>query len=386
MTELRVVLDKYSFLEGPRWHEGRLSISDFYTHRVVSCDEPAATRGWRRRCRPNRPGWAGCRTVGCWSSRCATTPCCAGSRTVGWPCTPSSRSTPPGMLNDMVVDARGRAWVGNFGFDLMAGGAARGPAGPHPRRRHHGVAASRCTSRTARDQRPAPWSWPRRWATGSARSTSTPRAGSRTGGTGRCSAPLPRDRRRRRRARSAERGPGRDLRLDAEGAHVGRRRAGQPSAAGPPGRRDRGRGLHRGHRGLRHGPRRDRRPHPVPVHRTRLRRARAPAHPGGPPCWPPGSRCRRPERYEHLLAELTSSLPEERDRDQHRASADRGGRGCRCSTGCAGCARSSPSGATATGSGTCSGMPTSRRSPGTRPPSPTTPAGSTRRPGRPSAA
>ena len=33
--------------------------------------------------------------------------------------------------------------------------------------------------------------------------------------------------------------------------------------------------------------------------------------PGRPPCWPPGSRCRRPERYEHLLAELTSSLPEE---------------------------------------------------------------------------
>ena len=39
MTELRVVLDKYSYLEGPRWHEGRLWISDFYTHRVVSCDE-----------------------------------------------------------------------------------------------------------------------------------------------------------------------------------------------------------------------------------------------------------------------------------------------------------------------------------------------------------
>ena len=27
-----------------------------------------------------------------------------------------------GHLNDMVVDAPGRAYVGNFGFDLMAGG------------------------------------------------------------------------------------------------------------------------------------------------------------------------------------------------------------------------------------------------------------------------
>jgi sugar lactone lactonase YvrE len=30
-----------------------------------------------------------------------------------------------GVLNDMVVDDRGRAWVGNFGFDLMGGGSLR---------------------------------------------------------------------------------------------------------------------------------------------------------------------------------------------------------------------------------------------------------------------
>ena len=27
-----------------------------------------------------------------------------------------------GHLNDMVVDQRGRAWIGNFGYDLMGGG------------------------------------------------------------------------------------------------------------------------------------------------------------------------------------------------------------------------------------------------------------------------
>src|SRR5215212_1176392 len=33
-----------------------------------------------------------------------------------------------GLLNDMVVDSRGRTWVGNFGFDLMA----EAPIAPAP--------------------------------------------------------------------------------------------------------------------------------------------------------------------------------------------------------------------------------------------------------------
>lgn len=28
----------------------------------------------------------------------------------------------PAQLNDMIVDARGRCWIGQFGFDLMNGG------------------------------------------------------------------------------------------------------------------------------------------------------------------------------------------------------------------------------------------------------------------------
>jgi hypothetical protein len=41
-----VVLEGYSYLECPRWHEGRLWVSDFYTHRVLATDGgvfPAAT-------------------------------------------------------------------------------------------------------------------------------------------------------------------------------------------------------------------------------------------------------------------------------------------------------------------------------------------------------
>ena len=36
--EPSVVLEGYSYLECPRWHEGRLWVSDFYTHRVLATD------------------------------------------------------------------------------------------------------------------------------------------------------------------------------------------------------------------------------------------------------------------------------------------------------------------------------------------------------------
>jgi sugar lactone lactonase YvrE len=35
-SEPNVVLEGYTFLEGPRWHEGRIWVSDFYTGQVVS--------------------------------------------------------------------------------------------------------------------------------------------------------------------------------------------------------------------------------------------------------------------------------------------------------------------------------------------------------------
>ena len=46
-----------------------------------------------------------------------------------------------GHFNDMVVDAEGRAYVGNFGFDLMGGGS------PRPRRCSGSTPTARCTWR-----------------------------------------------------------------------------------------------------------------------------------------------------------------------------------------------------------------------------------------------
>src|SRR5205085_2862653 len=39
MREISTVLSDLSYLECPRWHEGRIWVSDFYTHQVLSARE-----------------------------------------------------------------------------------------------------------------------------------------------------------------------------------------------------------------------------------------------------------------------------------------------------------------------------------------------------------
>jgi sugar lactone lactonase YvrE len=116
------------FGEGPRWHDGRLWFSDFYAHAVKSIDaaghiavelaldDQPSGLGWM----PNgdllvvsmikrqvlRRGADGKVALHADLGHIAT-----------WHC------------NDMVVDAHGRAYVGNFGFDLDAAMADRGVEG-----------------------------------------------------------------------------------------------------------------------------------------------------------------------------------------------------------------------------------------------------------------
>jgi len=73
------------------------------------------------KCRISRPGWGGCPTAGCWLSRCATVDCCA-SREARL-LLQRILCTGPAIVQRHAVDAQGRAYIGNFGFDLPAGAA-----------------------------------------------------------------------------------------------------------------------------------------------------------------------------------------------------------------------------------------------------------------------
>lgn len=123
------------FGEGPRWHDDRLWFSDFYAHRVCSVSLDGYLRvELELEGRPSGLGWMpdGSLLVVRMELRQV------------WRKWPDGRfelhadlaEHSTFLCNDMVVDARGRAYVGNFGFDLDAEIRARGPESviaDHPR-------------------------------------------------------------------------------------------------------------------------------------------------------------------------------------------------------------------------------------------------------------
>jgi sugar lactone lactonase YvrE len=120
--EFTTVVDGLSFSECPRWHEGRLWFADFYTHRVCSTAEDGGDFRVEAEVggQPSGLGWLPDGRLLVVSMRDARL----------------LRREPDGTLvthadlsghvqghpNDMVVDSRSRAFVGEFGFDLMGGG------------------------------------------------------------------------------------------------------------------------------------------------------------------------------------------------------------------------------------------------------------------------
>lgn len=119
--DIRTVIDGLSFTECPRWHDGRLWFVDFYTHRVLS----AAENGSELRTEaevPEQPsglGWLPDGRMLVVSQRDQRILCRESDGTLTTHADLSEVVS--SQLNDMIVDASGRAWVGNFGFDLMGG-------------------------------------------------------------------------------------------------------------------------------------------------------------------------------------------------------------------------------------------------------------------------
>jgi sugar lactone lactonase YvrE len=119
---IRTVLDGMSYLEGPRWHAGRLYVSDFYTGDVVAVDLDGGADPETVVNVPAQPSGLGWMPDGSMLVVSMRDRRVLRVRDGGAPEVHADLSElAPWHLNDMVVDSQGRAYVGNFGFDLMSG-------------------------------------------------------------------------------------------------------------------------------------------------------------------------------------------------------------------------------------------------------------------------
>jgi sugar lactone lactonase YvrE len=123
VREFTTLVGGLSFTECPRWRDGRLYFSDFYTHRVlaVSMDGKAVTFAHV----PQQPSGLGFLPDGRLLIVSMRDRKVLRREADGSLVTHADLSKlAPWYLNDMLVDHDGRAWVGNFGFDLMGGAPA----------------------------------------------------------------------------------------------------------------------------------------------------------------------------------------------------------------------------------------------------------------------
>ena len=110
-----------SYFECPRWHDGRWWVSDFYRRAVFTYDRDGREgQVMEVEAQPSGLGWLpdGDLLVVSMKDRRVLRRAPDGSVAVH---TDVGKLT-TGHLIDMVVDRQGRAYVGDFGFDLMGGG------------------------------------------------------------------------------------------------------------------------------------------------------------------------------------------------------------------------------------------------------------------------
>lgn len=113
------------FGEGPRWHDGRLWYSDFYAHAISSVGSGGDTRvevQLNNGAQPSGLGWLPDGRLIFVSMLDRRLVRREADGTLVTHADLSSIAT--WHCNDMVVDASGRAYVGNFGFDIESAFAA----------------------------------------------------------------------------------------------------------------------------------------------------------------------------------------------------------------------------------------------------------------------
>lgn len=118
--ELTTIADGFTYLEGPRWHDGELWFVDFYTKTVNRLDSAGTVHQiCEVEAQPSGLGWLpdGRMLVVSMKDRRILRMEEDGSlvehANIHDLCT--------GHANDMVVAPDGNAYIGNFGFDLMGG-------------------------------------------------------------------------------------------------------------------------------------------------------------------------------------------------------------------------------------------------------------------------
>jgi sugar lactone lactonase YvrE len=112
-----LLLDGLAFPEAPRWHDHKLWFSDMYDHQVKTVTLDGATEVIATV--PHQPsglGWLpdGQLLIVSMEDRCLLRLDPQGLTMVA-----NLQDLAPFHCNDMVVDLHGRAYIGNFGFDLF---------------------------------------------------------------------------------------------------------------------------------------------------------------------------------------------------------------------------------------------------------------------------
>jgi sugar lactone lactonase YvrE len=111
-----------NYFECPRWRGDRWWVSDFYRHAVYSYDHEARERlEVEVEAQPSGLGWLPDGELLVVSMKDRRVLRRQADGVVVTHAQLSELTT--GHVNDMIVDRQGRAFVGNFGFDLMGGGA-----------------------------------------------------------------------------------------------------------------------------------------------------------------------------------------------------------------------------------------------------------------------
>lgn len=124
--QTQVLLDGLCFGEGPRWHDGALWLSDMHAHRVLRVSPTGTAKTVVEV--PGQPSGLGWLPPASGGDLLVVS--MVDRQLLRWDGTTLARHADLSALasfhcNDMVVDAAGRAYVGNFGFDLHARAAPR---------------------------------------------------------------------------------------------------------------------------------------------------------------------------------------------------------------------------------------------------------------------